>query len=416
MGTYFFDAIVNEDVGLPLSARRLIPDGHDGAAMLCRSGMPMNTSIVTLRRIDEVLAAFQKTRSSTRMHSPNCSGAADAGQQTVHAHSDSYQLVCAGPMRPNQERIGIRTTQGGRIEQIPLDSDGHPYLEWETSPFNSPMPSLTGAVEDDKPAQRPLQTDCNSNISSIPGLPHALCAERQQRPNDLEAPSSTSSISSRQLYSLELQPSTSTVASVNEEILDPTPSLAPFHSFPNGDGRNLPLEAIEERPAVEARLRPSGQGYIPEPASPRAGPQTPTRIPPRPRPTPHTTSRIPRRPSTSRSAPLPSPPPELHSTLCLPPRFMDASRNGDLASRPPSIDTTPTLLRVTPRVLPRSLPSSPAPAPADEPRPNAASSCSSGGRRAWSLRGRMSAVAAALSSPVRRLALVRRRPQPHASS
>lgn len=54
MGTCFYDAVVSQDAGLPLVARRLVPDGHDDRPMLDFSGLPMNMSTGALRHLDAV--------------------------------------------------------------------------------------------------------------------------------------------------------------------------------------------------------------------------------------------------------------------------------------------------------------------------------------------------------------------------
>lgn len=54
MGKFFYQSVVSVGDGLPLAARRLVPEGHDGSALLDHQGIPLNTSISTLHHIDEV--------------------------------------------------------------------------------------------------------------------------------------------------------------------------------------------------------------------------------------------------------------------------------------------------------------------------------------------------------------------------
>lgn len=249
------------------------------------------------------------------------------------------------------------------------------------------MPSLSGEAADEKPGP-PRESD--------PATPQALCTRRPLSAADLDEPASTTSISSRLLYSADMPSSPSFVSSEDEELEDATPD--DIHVHLPWDVRLPPMGSIAERPALEARLRPSGPGYIPD-ADPLAStpPLAPTRIPPRPRPSTRMPTRIPRRPGSPRT----EAPAGLHSTLCLPPRFMDANGDGDLTSRPSSADLS------APRMTPASRTA--VTSPPAEPRPDPPHPRRSKAHTVKKLRRRISAVAAAIAAPVARLARSRRR-------
>lgn len=63
MGICSNQEVVCAGADLPLADRRLVPNGHDGSALLDNDGLPINTSMGTLQTIDEVIISFSNVRS-----------------------------------------------------------------------------------------------------------------------------------------------------------------------------------------------------------------------------------------------------------------------------------------------------------------------------------------------------------------